>query len=131
MSLLDHHLCDKTHSAQGHVEELVLLRTELAQEKASLAIVRQELQDHAAREVGVARALHTRKVKELEAELKRKNMERGRVDVQLQELRTKLKGEGCIHLIKYTLQRYCLITDTFGRAVLFIVERLSSGEVVL
>ena len=43
VSLLDDQLSDKSRSACSHVEELMLLRTQLAQEKASLAIVQQEL----------------------------------------------------------------------------------------
>lgn len=93
VSLVNDQLSDKTSSAQNHVEELVLLRTELAQEKASLAIVQQEIRGQAAREVGVVRALHARKVKELEAELKKRNAERQKLDRQVQELRTKVKGE--------------------------------------
>lgn len=87
------HLSDKTSSAQSHVEELVLLRTELAQEKASLAIVKQEMRDQAAREVGAVRTAHARKVRELEAELKKARTGREKLDLQVQELRTKVKGE--------------------------------------
>ena len=36
----------------------MLLRTQLAQEKASFAIVKQELRDHTAKEVSVAKAAH-------------------------------------------------------------------------
>ena len=93
MSLVNQQLSDKTSSAQNHVEELVLLRTELAQERASLAIVKQELRDQAAREVSTLRTLHARKVKELEALLKRRNTEREKLDSQVQELRTKVKGQ--------------------------------------
>ena len=108
VSLVNEQLSDKTSSGQNHVEELVLLRTELAQEKASLAIVQQELRDQAAREVGVVRAAHTRKVKELEAELKKKNAEKGRLDFQAQELRAKVKSElHRYHLICLAVRKKC------------------------
>jgi hypothetical protein len=91
--LLDDQLSDKGRSAQGHVEELVLLRTELAQEKASLAIIQQEIKDQASREMGVVRAMHDRQVKELEGKLKRVKADRVRLDKDGAEMRTKLNGE--------------------------------------
>lgn len=93
---MNQQLSDKTSSAQNHVEELVLLRTELAQERASLAIVKQELRDQTTREVSVVRTTHARKLKELEALLKRRNAEREKLDILVQELRTKVKGEATV-----------------------------------
>ena len=91
--LLEQQLTEKAHSAQGHVEELVLLRTELSQEKASLAIVQQEVRDQIAQELSMARTLHARQTHELE--MKMKKVERGRRTLETEglELRTKLKGE--------------------------------------
>ena len=100
VSLLDDQLVDKGRTAQNHVEELVLLRTELAQEKASLAIVKQEIRDQAAREVGVAKTTHERQVKGLEAELKKANVERGKMDANIKEVKTRLKGEEKLCLLR-------------------------------
>lgn len=91
--LLDDQLSDKSRSAQGHVEDLILLHTELAQEKASLAIVQQEIRDQAAREVGVVRTMKEQQVKELEAKLKKLKTERGRLEKSEVEMRAKLKGD--------------------------------------
>ena len=41
--LLEQQLSDKTLSSQSHVEELTRMRTELAQERASIAIFKQEV----------------------------------------------------------------------------------------
>ena len=93
VSLLDDQLSDKSRSAQGHVEELMMLRTELAQEKASLAIVKQEIRDQATREVGVVRARHEHQVRELEAKLKKLKIDRGKLEMTAMETKTKLNGE--------------------------------------
>ncbi len=69
----------------------MLLRTQLAQEKASFAIVKQELRDQAVREVGVAKAAHSRQAKELEVKLKAVAAEKGRLEAGLGEATTKLK----------------------------------------
>ena len=94
MSLLDDQLSDKSRSARGHVEELMLLRTRLAQEKASLAIVRQEIQEQAAREVGAVRGAHERKTRELEGKLRRVRAEREKLEGKVVEMKTKLSGKG-------------------------------------
>ena len=95
-SLLEQQLSSKTSSARGHVEELMLLRTQLAQEKASFAIVKQELRDQAAREVGVAKAAHKKQVKGLEGKLKVAAAERGRLETELGDTIAKLKREWCM-----------------------------------
>ena len=88
---MEQQLCDKTRSARSHVEELMLLRTELAQEKASFAIVKQELRDKAARDVGVAKAAHARQLKALESRLKAATVDKGQLETELEQTRTKLK----------------------------------------
>ena len=69
----------------------MLLRTQLAQEKASFAIVKQELQDQAVKEVGAAKTAHRRQVKELEGKLKVAMEEKGQLETQLGETKAKLK----------------------------------------
>ena len=71
----------------------MLLRTELAQEKASLAIVRQEVRDQAKREWGIAQSAHAQKVQEVESKLKKEEEEKEKLKVELGEMRIQMKGK--------------------------------------
>ena len=91
--MLEKLLGDKTRSTRRYVEELMSIRTQLAQEKASLAIVRQEAQDEADRKVGVAKSTHAQRSGEMEAQLRRAGEEKRRVESQLASLRHELLSE--------------------------------------
>ena len=76
VSVLEKLLGDKTRSTRCYVEELMSIRTQLAQEKVSLAIVCQEAQDKADRIVGVAKSTHAQCSGEMEAQLRRTGVEK-------------------------------------------------------
>ncbi len=90
--LLEHQLSDKTRSSERHVEELMLLRTELAQERASLAIVQREVKDQAAKEVATSRTAHARQVRELEFKLNQKERENEKLNREIAEVKIKMEG---------------------------------------
>ncbi len=91
--MLENLLGDKTRSAQRYVEELMSLRTQLAQEKASLAIVRQEARDEVDRRMGVAQSTHVRRTGEMETELQKMEEARRKAEKQKDSLKHALLGE--------------------------------------
>lgn len=70
----------------------MVLRTELAQEKASLAIIQQEIRDQAAKEARAVRTAHARQSKELEMRLRRVENEKRKMELKGAELKANLKG---------------------------------------
>ena len=86
-------MSDKSRSSQRHVEELVLLRTQLAQEKASLAILRQEAHEQVAREVDKIRHLHAWEAGEVETRLQCTEEERRKVEQKLASVRCEVQGK--------------------------------------
>lgn len=93
ITLQDQQLSDKSRSSQRHVEDLILLRTELAQEKASLAIIRQESRDQAVREVDEIRHLHAQQAGEAESRLRCTEEEKKKLEQQLVAMRCEVQGE--------------------------------------
>ena len=89
MTLLEQQLADKTQSAQAHVRELTDLRTELARERSSVTMLKKELRESVANELGRARALHTRQCAELSEQLEKLRVEK----VSLEKKAVKSKGE--------------------------------------
>ena len=89
--LLEQQLTDKTHSAQSHVEELTHLRTELAKERASLAMQQEEEQERAAVELGRVKALHAEQCRELQAQVERVMGEKSEREKDAAQLRGALK----------------------------------------
>ena len=90
--LLEQQLADKTHSAQSHVEELTHLRTELAKERASLGMQREEELERAAVELGRVKALHAEQCRELQAQVERVKGEKLEREKEAAQLRGALKG---------------------------------------
>lgn len=89
MTLLEQQLTDKTQSAQAHVQELTDLRSELARERSSVSMLKKELRESVANELGRARALHTKQCAELGEQLERLRAE----NVSLEKMAVKAKGE--------------------------------------
>ena len=93
VTVLEKLLGDKTRSSQRHVEELMSLRTQLAQEKASLAIVKQEARDEVERKLGVAKTTQARQAGEFELHLCKMEEGKRRSEKQVDGLKHQLLGE--------------------------------------
>jgi len=94
VSVLEKLLGDKARSSQRHVEELMSLRTQLAQEKASLAIVKQEARDEVERKLGVAKTTQARQAGEFELQLRKIEEGKRRTEKRVDGLKNQLLGEG-------------------------------------
>ena len=92
MNLLEKQLADKTQSAKHHVEELTQMRVELAQERSSLAILKQEIKDNAAEELGRTRAIHSQQCTELQDQIEKMKKEKKNVEREMDSAKASLKG---------------------------------------
>lgn len=99
MLLLEQQLADKTYSAESHVEELTQLRTELAKERASFTMQRQEERDRVAGELGRVKALHVEQCRELQAQVERATGEKAEKEKEVARLKGALKGEPLLSLV--------------------------------
>ena len=91
--VLEQQLADKSRSARSHVEEVMKLRTSLTQEKASLAMAREDISARASSEASRLKALHAEKVSQLEGEVERLRRDKTGVDQEIGQLRADLKGD--------------------------------------
>jgi len=92
VSLLESQLSDKTMSARSHVEELTRLRVELAQERASLDIIKQEVRDGARAELEQTRMSHDRQCREYRDQLQHLTKHKDAMERELEAARKALKG---------------------------------------
>ncbi len=92
MSLLEGQLADKTRSARGHVEELTGLRVELAKERASLDILKQEIKDNAQAEIERQKRSHDKQCREYANQLESLRRSKDSLERELFTTRKSLKG---------------------------------------
>ena len=92
MTLLEKQLVDKTQSAKHHVEELTQMRVELAQERSSLAILKQEIKDNAAEEMVRTRTIHSQQCTELQDQLEKIKKEKKNLEREVDSVKASLKG---------------------------------------
>lgn len=127
MLLLEQQLADKTYSAESHVEELTQLRTELAKERASFTMQRQEERDRVAGELGRVKALHVEQCRELQAQVERATGEKAEKEREVARLKGALKGEPLLSLVLLLIGRSYFGRGGGGGTIGLVVEVLNHG----